>query len=229
MLPSAQPVTSEQGGHSPRVRAAESRAQAARPGKHCSQGQRVTSLTAQHPRSLHPFFRKGGRRDRAHGLRSPGTGVQGPDDGQGPRAHLLPGPRPPYRQDPGQSTGAGPAQRPAPQQPPQPGARPSPAPGGPVRDRCVRADRAQPGAGQPPHQDPSALPAEMQPASPLPAQAGHSVRARPAAEGLLCWGRGGEPQGPQSEPPRPAPSPASASQTLACRSPSCPQHPDLRS
>lgn len=54
-------------------------------------------------------------------------------------------------------------------------------------------------------------------------------RPRPAAEGLLCWGRGGEPQGPQSEPPRPAPSPASASQTLACRSPSCPQHPDLRS
>lgn len=115
--------------------------------------------------------------------------------------------------------------------PPAPAARSplQPSSWGPVRDRCVRAARAQLGAGQPPHQDPSALPAEMQPAPPLPAQAGHSVWARPAAEGLLCWGCGGEPQGPQSEPPRPAPSPASASQTLACRSPSCPQHPDLRS
>ena len=61
MLPSAQPVTSEQGGHSPRVRAAESRAQAAHPSKHRSRGPCITSLTAHHLCSLHPLFRRGGR------------------------------------------------------------------------------------------------------------------------------------------------------------------------
>lgn len=61
MLPSAQPVTSEQGGHSPRVRAAESRAQAAHPSKHGSRGPLVTSLTAHRLCSLHPLFRRGGR------------------------------------------------------------------------------------------------------------------------------------------------------------------------